>query len=177
MKNKYEVEGNDTKVFSTGKNKHLFFYIDTRNFWLLNFFSWRIYITDSGYHRVEAKIMANGKTKTFTLARWLLHFPEGKHVDHIDRDPLNNRMSNLRIATREENCQNASKYKAKTSSIYKGVCFHKQKQKWMAYINVNKKRHGLGYFNNEIDAAIAYNNKIKELGASFCTPNVFVKSS
>ena len=174
MMNRYETHGCMTKVWSTGKNSDLHFYIDTQMLWKIKFFTWRIYINSRGYKMVETGLINNGKKINFTLARYLLDFPNGKYVDHIDRDPTNNRLSNLRVASPLENSQNANKHSTKTTSIYKGVCFHKSKKLWFAYINSNKKRYNIGYFKNENDAAIAYNNKIKELNLAFSNLNEIV---
>lgn len=56
-------------------------------------------------------------------------------------------------------------YAVKHSSYseFRGVSFDKRRNKWMAYINVDKKRYNLGYFIKEEEAAIAYNNKAYEL--------------
>jgi hypothetical protein len=55
------------------------------------------------------------------------YFP--KEMDHIDRDPLNNRFTNLRDITHSNNSVN-SKTRWDNSSGQKGVCFDKQKGKW-----------------------------------------------
>lgn len=49
------------------------------------------------------------------------------------------------------------------TSKYRGVMFHKRSKKWQACLNVNKKRHHLGYFELEVDAAKAYNEKASEM--------------
>lgn len=51
----------------------------------------------------------------------------------------------------------------KKSSKYRGVTFDKQRQKWMAYIQVDKKMHKLGIFESECSAALAYNETAKTL--------------
>jgi len=53
--------------------------------------------------------------------------------------------------------------KPKFSSEYKGVSFHKSSNKWIARIVINRKRKLLGYFQNEIEAHYAYQNKLKEI--------------
>lgn len=68
-------------------------------------------------------------------------------VDHIDRDKINNRWSNLRIATYAINNKNRGLQKNNTSGAT-GVCWHKGQQKWRAYIG----RKHLGSFENKDEA-------------------------
>jgi hypothetical protein len=66
-------------------------------------------------------------------------------IDHIDRNPLNNKKSNLRFATKSTNAMNVKIRKDNTSGI-KGVSWNKKKERWEVYINKNKNRIKLGYF-------------------------------
>jgi len=74
-------------------------------------------------------------------------------IDHIDRDPVNNRIANLRLATCSQNGGNA-RISARNTSGIKGVCWHKNTKKWQAQITVNRRNHALGYF-DDINAACA----------------------
>lgn len=76
------------------------------------------------------------------------------HIDHIDRNPLNNRKSNLRICTNKENSRNSGMRKNNTSG-YKGVW--KNWKRWEAGIKVNGAKIYLGLFKTKQEAAIAYN--------------------
>jgi hypothetical protein len=73
--------------------------------------------------------------------------------DHINRNTLDNRDSNLRVATNQENGQNA-KRKVTNTSGYKGVHFHAGK--WQARICVNRERISLGHYASPEDAHEAY---------------------
>lgn len=66
----------------------------------------------------------------------------------------------MQIITNRENC---SKDKTNKTSKYIGVSYDKFRYKWSAEIRENKKRHRLGRFENEYDAHIAYQNKLKEI--------------
>ncbi len=72
-------------------------------------------------------------------------------VDHINHDRRDNRWSNIRPATRDENSKNKTKCKNNTSGIM-GVGWSKRSKKWQARINVDKKRIHLGYFKKFEDA-------------------------
>ena len=79
-------------------------------------------------------------------------------IDHIDGDRMNNRLSNLRLASRQQNNGNARLSKANTSG-FKGVTRYNAKPRtkpWIAQITVNGKRKGLGYFATPEEAHEAY---------------------
>ena len=83
-------------------------------------------------------------------------------IDHININPLDNRIENLRVLTHSQNNRNQKKRK-NCSSQYKGVYWHKQNNKWLAYIRIDGKIKHLGSFTNEEEAAEAYkkiNNEI-----------------
>lgn len=85
-------------------------------------------------------------------------------IDHIDKDPLNNKFNNLRLATRSQNCCNTGISKNNTSG-HKGVS--KAGNKWCAYINLNKKRYRLGHFDTIEEANKVVKQKRAELHGSF----------
>ena len=85
------------------------------------------------------------------------------HVDHINGNGLDNRRSNLRFATQEQNSRNRriQKFRAgiPVTSKYKGVHKHRRDgDLYRSCIYVSKKRVHLGYYKNELDAAKAYNS-------------------
>jgi hypothetical protein len=73
------------------------------------------------------------------------YFPE--NIDHIDGNPLNNKIENLRECTLQQNVWNSCIRMDNTSGI-KGISWNKQKNKWEVYINKDCKRYRLGYFVN-----------------------------
>ena len=83
------------------------------------------------------------------------------HVDHIDNNKQNNSIDNLRWVTRSENLRNQKKADNKTS-IYKGVCFDKSRNKWMSKIEVNKQVKCIGRFDTEKEASDARDAYILE---------------
>lgn len=166
------IDGETVMVFSNGRYKTESFVIDKKDMYLIAPYSWRVYTTKGRYKRVETSInQGNGKIKHILLSRFLLDAPPDKYVDHIDCDPSNNRRNNLRFASIIENGQNCAKSTRKCSSTYKGVAWHKSKNKWIVSIQVNRKSHHIGYFTNEILAANAYDQKAKELFGEFANVN------
>ena len=84
-----------------------------------------------------------------------------KCVDHIDHNPKNNHITNLRFATHSENIMNKSKHSNNTSG-YIGVSFDKHAKKWLAQYNLNGKRKCIGRYNTAEEASTAYQAKIKD---------------
>jgi hypothetical protein len=80
-------------------------------------------------------------------------------VDHVDNNKLNNHVSNLQLVS---NRVNTSKDR-KSLSKYIGVSFRKKENKWTANIRLDGKNKNLGFYNNEEDAAIAYQKEFSKL--------------
>jgi len=81
---------------------------------------------------------------------------DGKEVDHINHNGLDNRRINLRVCTHKENEHNQYTQNRLKSSKFKGVDWHKNTQKFRARIKFNSKKIHLGFFFSEIEAAKAY---------------------
>jgi hypothetical protein len=88
------------------------------------------------------------------------------YIDHIDGNPSNNRISNLRNATNYENQYNQAKRKNNTSG-FKGVSWDKSMKKWSAYITKNCKKVHLGYFTTPEEASQAYEEVAREYHGEF----------
>jgi hypothetical protein len=105
------------------------------------------------------------------MHRLILNPPDDKVVDHADHNGLNNQKSNIRIASKSENQYNAVKRKNRTS-IYKGVTWHKDMNKWRAYIQrEDEKLTCLGYYDDEAEAGRAYDAKAIEYFGEFALLN------
>jgi len=76
------------------------------------------------------------------------------YLDHIDRNPLNNRIENLRPATLQQNVHNASIHKNNTSG-FKGIFWSKERNRWAARCRVNYKSYYVGNFKDINDAVAA----------------------
>jgi hypothetical protein len=108
-------------------------------------------------------VRGSGKNKDgmIRMARAILGLTKGdrRYADHINRNTLDNRRSNLRIVTSSQNCWNSVKHRNNTSG-YKGVYWHKRTGTWMVRIRVNYKRLFLGHFSSLEDAANAYREAV-----------------
>lgn len=95
---------------------------------------------------------------------------KGEQVDHINHDTLDNRRDNLRLATNAENSRNRRKRKNNKSG-YTGVTYNMMTQKWQAQIMFNGTPMQLGYFDEPITAAQAYDTAAKQYFGDFAVTN------
>lgn len=99
-----------------------------------------------------------------------------EEIDHEDHNGCNNQKYNLRQVTHQQNLQNQQKsltYKGiPPSSSFKGVSWDKHRQKWQAYIQVNHKKIQIGRFDNEFEAALAYDNAASNHYGEFAKLNL-----
>lgn len=87
----------------------------------------------------------------YVHGRW----PEGE-IDHVDHNPSNNRMSNLRDASHEQNLRNLKRVNARNKSGVRGVSWCRATQRWRASICLDGKPKNLGRFDTVAEAAEAY---------------------
>lgn len=98
----------------------------------------------------------NGNKRPYRLQNFLFdEIPEGRIVDHINGNKLDNRLCNLRFVFPRENIANSSS-KSGSTSKYKGVSFDTSRGKWISSIQINGKTKHLGRFESEEEAAKAY---------------------
>ena len=95
---------------------------------------------------------------------------ENPKVDHIDNNPSNNNVKNLRWATSNENKFNQGKYNNNKSG-FRGVSFHKPLNKYRAEIKINGKKKHLGYYETPEEASEKYEIKAKEIHGDFYYKN------
>ena len=103
------------------------------------------------------------------LHRLIMRAKKGEYVDHINHDGFDCRKNNMRICSQRQNLMNTRKRRL-TSSKYKGVSITPSK-KWRSRIMLEGKEIWLGVFDNEEEAALAYNKKAFELFGEFAYLN------
>lgn len=145
------IEGNVVVIpLTMGKTA----FVDVADFNVVKDFTWTCAKRGDLFYGYRQQWLGGGAMRSIMLHRAVLNPESGVFVDHIDRDGLNNRRSNLRLCTHTENMRNRKRHKNNKSG-YKGV---KQTAsgRFEAGIRVDKKYHYLGLFDNPKDAHDAY---------------------
>lgn len=119
-----------------------------------------LYWKNSGQKKYNGKIAGNNKKtgynsiklnhKMYLVHRliYIMHYDFlPKFIDHINNNKLDNRIENLREATREQNNQNV-KIRKDSSSNIKNVSLCKKNNKFLVRVSINKQRHHIGYFDD-----------------------------
>lgn len=128
--------------------------VDDEDYDFLMQWKWHI-CRGSHIYAMRNSAPINGKRTHILMHRVLCKTPDGFDTDHINGNGLDNRRSNLRAVSRSQNMWNRLPNK-NGGSLHKGVHWHKQHSKWVASIQINRKRRHIGLFENEHDAAAAY---------------------
>jgi hypothetical protein len=145
------------KIIKTSSGKRI--KVDVDDFEKLNQVSWQV--TPKGYAVSEIK------TKPVIMHRLVMGIHDPKiQVDHIKGNKLDNRKSQLRLCTNQQNQFNRVKHKRNTSG-YRGVYWKRETQKWISITIVNKKCHWFGSFQSKKDALIAWNIGVKKIHGKF----------
>ena len=123
------------------------------------------------YHQGYA--VRNSKHTTILMHRLILErqgFKNFKQGDHINRRRLDNRRTNLRIATISQNAHNQKRPKNNTSG-YKGVSWNTKDKIWRAQIGINGKVIYLGSYHSKLKAAKIYNIAAKKYHKKYARLN------
>jgi hypothetical protein len=124
----------------------------------------------TGKYYAKRSVGGRGHQRTVYLHLFIMNAEQGRQVDHKNGNGLDNRKSNLRLATSGQNRQNEP-VRSTSKSGFKGVSFSKALGKWEAQISDKGKGVRLGYFDTPEDAARAYDRKAKEIFGEFAWLN------
>jgi len=108
----------------------------------------------------------NGKLVGVRMHRVIMGAEPGQQVDHKNGNGLDNRRSNLRIASHSQNGANRRRQRNNTSG-FPGVSWHIRRKKWQVRIKVNQKQIYLGIFDDLSTAVAKYNNTARDLFGDF----------
>ncbi len=140
----------------------LYAYVDAADYPEISRHKWRLVGTGyAGRHE---------KGKLIFMHREIMKPPKGKVVDHISGHRMDNTRANMHICTPAENNRNRGKHHG-TSSQYLGVFYHKPTRKWLASIGIGGKRRNIGRFDDEVEAARAYDRAAVEQSGEFVRLN------
>lgn len=143
------------KVKKMRANKEYEVILDSAGLKLFNEHNWCVRKVKNLFYLYRCIHFKRKKIKTIHFHREILGITDNSVlIDHINHNGLDNRISNLRICTKQQNCANTRKMTLK-SSKYKGVSWHSKNQMWIARVrklnNLN-----IGSFDSEKKAAMAY---------------------
>ena len=134
--------------------------IDESDWMMASKYRWHLGHNGYAYRSYRAA----GRVVWCSMHRDLLGLPRGdtRQSDHINRDPLDNRRSNLRIVTCAENQQNRGSVRG-SSSAFCGVTWNKSARKWQAAVKVAGRSKYLGLFADESRAGEAVRSYRREV--------------
>lgn len=136
--------------------------VDDDDYEKLNYFKWAY--SKSGY-----ALLRNGGVNIW-MHRYIMYLKDSSLVvDHINNNRLDNRKSNLRIATYENNSRNTT-LSIKNSTGYRGVI--RWRNKYKAQIQYGNKHYHLGIFSTKEGAALAYNKEAIKIFGEYAKLNV-----
>ncbi len=144
----------------------------SRNKWMLFNDSGRGYKCVDFYHKESKRNRKRFYVHRLVAERFIKNEKNYKCVNHKNHIKDDNKVSNLEWCTTRQN--SSYRFKSdlkKATSIYKGVNLFKN-GRWRSYIRCNYKYIHIGFFNTEVEAALAYNKKAKELFGEFAVLNI-----
>ena len=136
--------------------------------WLMQW-KWNAWLDPkSGSYYAKRGIYGPETKETVSMHRLILGLNKGeqKEGDHINGNTLDNRRSNLRVATRQQNAQN-SKMKKTNKSGYKGVSWGARQKKFKATIMINGKNKVVCWSEDPITCSDAYEAASKKIFGKF----------
>lgn len=139
--------------------------------------SWRVTLSTTGRKRVVCSVRTPKGVRSVTLGKFLMNPPRGKQVyPRRFNEELDYRKSNLIVCSLKERQGMLPKNRVKASSSFRGVSWGRGSGRWRAGITVNGKSINLGDFDNESEAALAYNKAAKKYFGSMAYQNRVVAS-
>jgi len=145
--------------------------VDPEDYERLNKYKWHAVKSKNTFYAVRRIHIGKNKWKHIKMHREILDPPDHLYVDHINHKGFDNRKANLRTATHMQNSYNRIHFRKNSSSKYKGVSWKKRTKKWNVQISHNGKSKFIGSFDNEIEAAKAYDEAAKKYHKEFAVLN------
>lgn len=164
-------DGSTVVVYDSPSNGYWEIVVDTEDFDRIKDYRWCLIRDRRTSYAQKTNKNNNGIRSSVSLHRFILNNPKGI-IDHKDGHGLNNRKSNLRIASILQNRAN-SKTPSTNKSGFKGVCYSSRDKAYIVWLTVNRKRYYGGRFQNILLAANKYNEMASEKLGEFARLNRF----
>lgn len=169
--NKYDLSGEYGVCYPYNSDDEILF--DLEDYEKIKDYCWFITYAKKdkkGYKTAHGKTFNCEKRKSLSMHRFILGINDSSIIiDHINRNPLDNRKSNLRTCTIQQNVHNTEAVVGE----YKGVSKREgvKGDKWCAYITSDGVHHWLGTFDTPEQAALAYNEAALKYHGEFAYLN------
>lgn len=150
--------------------------VDETDFELVSAYRWYVWEnvlacgTLSGPYAI-AQVPTPGRKSRSTSLRMHKLITGWPLTDHINHDGLDNRRCNLRPASPSQNQMNQQRQRPVGTSTYRGVRWHRRCRAWQAAITKHYKERHLGLYQDEVQAALAYDRAAAEMFGEYAVLN------
>jgi hypothetical protein len=171
MKNKYKIIDDTVIIDLERRNGEILeCKVDLEDIEKLMAFNYKwypnFYKNNRSYYAKSTEYLgldSNGKPKykIHSLHKFLVDAPKGHHVDHINHDTLDNRKSNLRVITHNQNLKHRKGANRNNKTGYRNVSYSESEGKYIVQLYLNNKNTILGKF-NDVHEAGTFAEKMRE---------------
>jgi hypothetical protein len=167
----FDLDPDDVVEIPLTKGLHAI--IDARDLGrVLEFGPWHASVSsrnfpDKVYAR-HRRYLPGGRGKITMMHQFIME--SQRRVDHINGNTIDNRASNLRPSTNQQNCAN-QRMRTTNTSGFKGVTWYSRDRIWVAQIKIDGKTRRIGKYVDPVDAARAYDSAAIEAWGEFACIN------
>jgi hypothetical protein len=145
--------------------------VDDADYARISQFKWYAHVNRAGNWYAVRGNPPRVKPHLTQMHHAILGVEHSVEVDHEDGNGLNNQQKNLRVATRTQNNYNRRKFSKHKTSRYRGVCWDTQLGFWRAGMKSMGKYHFIGLFDNEEEAARAWDTAVGPVSGGWARLN------